>query len=267
MTATVLLLLVTAMIFSGCSFQNNFFYFPDLTVPSEEALEAANLRPWPSSLKDYRGFLSTRETGYTNGTVIIFHGNAGSAPDRVFYVKMLGDLGYRVILAEYPKYGTRKGDLGEKSFVKDADETTRLAFQQFGGPLFLLGESLGCGVVAAVVHNAPVKIDGVILITPWDTLASIARSKTPFLPVRLLLTDRYDNIGNLESFKGRVVVVGAERDEVIPIKHANDLYGSLSGTTRRMLVIRQAGHNNWPLHVDASWWKDIMNFVSGNDRQ
>ena len=258
-------LLVAAMIFSGCNIQNNFLYFPDSTAPSEETLKAANLKPWPSSLKDYRGFVSMLEPRYTNGTVIVFHGNGGAAVDRAFYVKVLGDLGYRVILAEYPMYGGRKGVLGEKSFVNDANETILLASQQFGGPLYLLGESLGCGVAAAAVHTTSARIDGVILITPWDNLASIAHSKFPVLPVRLFLTDNYDNIGNLESFKGRIVVVGTERDEVIPIKHANALYTSLSSSAKQMWVIREAGHNNWPLYTNRSWWKEVMDFVSSNN--
>jgi len=243
-------LLVAAMIFSDCNIQNNFLYFPDSTAPSEETLKASNLKPWPSSLKDYRGFVSMLEPRYTNGTVIVFHGNGGAAVDRTFYVKVLGDLGYRVILAEYPMNGGRKGALGEKSFVNDANETILLAYQQFGGPLYLLGESLGCGVAAAAVHTTSARIDGVILITPWDNLASIAHSKFPVLPVRLFLTDNYDNIGNLESFKGRIVVVGTERDEVIPIKHANALYTSLSSSAKQMWVIREAGHNNWPLYTN-----------------
>jgi pimeloyl-ACP methyl ester carboxylesterase len=199
------------------------------------------------------------------GTIIVFHGNGGTAADRVFYVRELSALGYRVILAEYPRYGGRKGELGEKAFVADANETVRRAFEQFGEPLLLLGESLGCGVAAAVAREASVKVDGIILITPWDTLASVAQSKFPFLPVRLLLTDTYDSIGNLKAFKGRITVVGAERDKIIPIKHANDLYGSLSSATKRMWTIKQAGHNDWPMHTDTLWWKEITDFASGHD--
>jgi hypothetical protein len=182
-------------------------------------------------------------------------------------VTALSALGYRVILAEYPRYGGRKGELGEKAFVTDANETVRLGFEQFGEPLFLLGESLGCGVAAAVAKETSVKIDGIILITPWDTLASVAKSKFPFLPVRLLLTDKYDNIDNLKSFKGRIAVVGAGRDEVIPIKHAKDLYGSFSSSTKRMWIIREAGHNDWPMHTNPSWWKEIMDFVRSIDNE
>jgi uncharacterized protein len=266
MTAKILFLVVAAMILLGCNIQNNLLYFPNSTTPSDTTLKTANIKPWPSSPEDYRGFVSIHETNNIHGTVIVFHGNAGAAADRAFYAKVLGDLGYRVILAEYPMYGGRKGELGEKSFVIDASETTQRVFEQFGGPLFLLGESLGCGVVAAVTHQTSVKIDGVILITPWDTLASIAHAKFPFLPVKFLLTDKYDNIANLTSFKGRIVVVGAERDEVIPIKHANDLYSSLSSNSKRIWLLRGAGHNNWLMYTDRSWWNEIMDFVSGNDK-
>jgi uncharacterized protein len=257
-------LLVAALIFPGCNIQDNFLYFPDSSVPNEEFLRTQNIGPWPSS-KDYRGLVSVNPAKQTNGAVIVFHGNAGTAADRVLYVKALGALGYRVILAEYPRYGGRKGTLGEKPFVHDGVETVRLAFEQFGGPLFLLGESLGAGVAAAVAKETSVTIDGVILITPWDRLASVAQSKYPFLPVRLLLTDTYDTIDNLRSFKGRIVVVGAGRDEIIPIEHANNLYRSFSSAAKKMWTIKDAGHNDWPGFINASWWREIMDFASGQD--
>jgi pimeloyl-ACP methyl ester carboxylesterase len=172
-------------------------------------------------------------------------------------------LGYRVILSEYPAYGGRKGTLGEKAFVADGVETVRLAFEQFGGPVFLLGESLGCGVAASVAAQMPVKIAGIILITPWDTLLSVAQSKFSFLPVRPLLTDKYDSIDNLKSFKGRIALVGAERDEIIPIKHAKRLYDSLSAAEKRMWIVKGAGHNDWPMYEQASLWNEITTFMEG----
>jgi pimeloyl-ACP methyl ester carboxylesterase len=267
MTLKTLLLRVATGILSGLNIQYRLLYYPSSSIPSEESLKAVNIKPWQSSITDYRGFIAADETGYRNGTIIIFHGNGGTAADRAFYVKALGTLGYRVILAEYPRYGGRKGELGEKAFVNDASETVRLAFVNYGEPLFVLGESLGCGVAAAIAKKTSVKIDGIVLITPWDTFASVAQSKFPFLPVRLFLKDKYDNINNLRPFKGRIAVIGSERDEVIPIGHAKNLYNSLSGTAKRMWTIQGAGHNDWPMSTNTSWWKQIMDFVSGNDRR
>ena len=253
------------MILSGCNLQNKLLYYPGSSVPSEESLKADNLRRWQSSASDYHGLVAINDAGGAKGTIVVFHGNGGIAADRTYYLKDLGTLGYRVILAEYPAYGGRKGELGEKAFVHDATETVALASEKYGGPLFLLGESLGCGVAAAVAGVTAVKIDGIVLITPWDTLASIARVKFPFFPVRLFLTDRYDNIGNLSSFKGRIAVVGAGRDEVIPLAHARKLYDSLPGSARRMWIMQGAGHNDWSMHVNSTWWKEIMDYVSKND--
>jgi len=266
MTLKTSLLMIATEILSGLNIQYRLLYYPSSSTPSEESLGAVNLKPWESSLTDYRGLIAAGERVYRNGTIIIFHGNGGIAADRVFYVSALGALGYRVILAEYPRYGGRKGELGEKAFVIDGSETVRLAFENYGGPLFVLGESLGCGVAAAIAKETSVKVDGIVLVTPWDTFASVAQSKFPFLPVRLFLKDKYDNINNLSSFKGRIAVVGAERDEVIPIGHARDLYNSLPGTSKRMWTIQGVGHNDWPMSTNTSWWKEIMGFVSSNDK-
>ena len=259
------ILMLGAMILSGCNIQYGLLYFPSAAVPSEKMLSADNLRFWPSSVRDYRGLVSGNEVRDAKGTVIVFHGNGGTAVDRLFYMKALGALGYRVILAEYPAYGGRKGELGEESFVNDARETVRIAFEEYGGPIILLGESLGCGVAAAVAGDTSVKIDAIVLITPWDTLLSVAKSHFPFLPVKMFLKDKYDNVGNLKSFEGRIAVVAAGRDRVIPVRHASDLYDSLPGGAKRMWTIKGAGHNDWPGFMDMALWKEIMDFVSQND--
>jgi len=210
--------------------------------------------------------VNTNETKPVSATVIVFHGNAGTAADRVFYTKWLAVLGYRVILAEYPAYGGRKGGVGEMVFVNDATETVHLAFEKYGWPLYVLGESLGCGVAAAVAKDTKIKIDGIILITPWDTLASVAQSKFPFLPVKLFLRDKYDNVENLRSFKKGIAVVGAERDEIIPVEHAHRLYLALPSEAKKIWIMKDAGHNDWSMFVDRSFLKEIMDFIRSHDK-
>ncbi len=241
-------------------------YYPSKEKPTQDLLTAYHIQFWGSVFDDYRGYASTITISNPKGTIIVFHGNAGSAADRAYYVQVLAPLGYRVILAEYPGYGGRNGDLGETVFVSDAKETIRLAFEQFGAPIFLLGESLGCGVVAAAAKDtssdASVQIYGIILITPWDTLVSVAKCKFPWLPVRLFLKDRYDSIENLKAFQGRIAIAGAEHDEVIPVHHAQALYQALP-TNKKMWIIHGASHNDWFDHVSPAWWQAIMDYIEG----
>jgi len=260
-----ILLLIGILLFLGCDLQEHMLYFPDKIVPTEQVLASRGLQFWPSGRSDYRGFVITGRAPAESGTIVVFHGNAGSAPDRDYYMSALVPLGFRVLLAEYPGYGARPGRPGEKAFVQDARETLRMASKQYGGPLFVLGESLGCGVVAAAAKDSPVPIDGIILITPWDTLRAVAKHHYPWLPVGLFLRDRFDSTGNLRAYGGPVAVIGAERDEVVPLRHAQALYDGLR-TRKKMWTVSAAGHNDWSLRVDPAWWKEIIDFVRSKTR-
>jgi pimeloyl-ACP methyl ester carboxylesterase len=244
----------------SCNLQYRMLYYPSLYVPSEEELATNHLQFWPAKTA-YLGFIGTTEIRNIKGTVIVFHGNAGTADHRAYYVTALGSMGYRVILAEYPGYGARQGELGEKSFVSDAQAMVRLVSQSYAEPIFLLGESLGCGVVAAAAKDKSLRIEALILITPWDSLSAVAKSLYPLLPVGLFLKDKYDSVENLKAFQGKVAVVGAERDEILPIRHANALYTALGGN-KKMWVVQGAGHNDWPMFVDAKKWQEFMDFVN-----
>ena len=113
--------------------QKRMLYFPDPTPPSVDSLRPTGgpaLAIWPAaSGPAFRGYVSADPTERppTRGTVVVFHGNAGSARDRGYYLAALERRGYRTILAEYPGYGGRAGELGESSFVADGRETARRA--------------------------------------------------------------------------------------------------------------------------------------------
>jgi pimeloyl-ACP methyl ester carboxylesterase len=257
-----IILAITIMALTGCNLQYHMLYYPSPHLPSASELAADHIAFWPLGPASYRGFIGTSEIRNINGTVVVFHGNAGTAADRAYYVKALSSIGYRVILAEYPGYGQRGGELGERSFVEDAQATVRLISETYREPLFLLGESLGCAVVAGAANDPSLRIDGILLITPWDTLLAVAKSTFPWFPVGLLMKDKYDSIANLKSFRGRIAVVGAERDEILPIRHANALYQSLAGN-KKMWTLKGAGHNDWLMGVDTSKWLEFMDFIRG----
>lgn len=261
---TILLSIIMAMFLISCNMQNRFLYFPDSDRPSVPMRDYENMKLWHATTLDYQGLIAIQETSAPNSTIVLFHGNGGTALDREFYLKPFLELGFRVILAEYPGYGGRPGKVGEKPFVADGLETLHLAYRQYGKPLYLLGESLGCGVAAAVARQTSLPIAGIILITPWDTLASVAKSKFPFIPVKLFLTDKYDNIENLKSFKNKISIIGAEHDEIIPITHAINLYNTLPEGKKRMWIIKGAGHNDWLTKTDSSLLKEAINFIRIN---
>lgn len=241
-------------------FQDRQLYFPD-NPPRPTLLSAAareGLAPWPDG-DNFRGLLREPH-GRSRGTVVLFHGNAGHAGHRGWYAEAFAALGLRTILAEYPAYGSRPGKLGEASLVADARETLALARQQFAGPLVVAGESLGAGVAAAAVADRPGGVAALLLITPWDRLEAVARHHFPWLPVGLLLRDRYDSAANLAGFRGPVAVVLAERDSIVPAEFGNALFAALA-EPKRLWLVPAADHNDWLGRVDGAWWQDVGRFL------
>lgn len=241
--------------------QRRIMYFPNREKPLENQIHTVNMRFWPESGDAYRGFTSITNPAGKKGLVVVFHGNAGGAWDRTYYVQALAPLGFRVVLAEYPGYGGRSGELGERHFVEDAKATVRRAYEEFGGPVFLWGESLGCGVATAVATDSPVPVEGVVLITPWDSLPDVAQMLYWYFPVRMLVRDKYDNVCNLRSYDKPVAIVVAEWDEIIPRRCSMRLYDSLA-TPKRLWVLEGVGHNSWPAGPNEGWWREVSNFVS-----
>ncbi|MBE0549045.1 MAG: alpha/beta hydrolase [Rubrivivax sp.] len=238
--------------------QDRLLYFP--APATVDQVTSAGLRPWPSA-QDFRGLVAEPQVA-VRGTVIVFHGNAGHAGHRSFYADALAPLGLRVILAEYPGYGPRAGKPGEASLVADASETVALAHGQYGGPLLLLGESLGAAVAAAAGERQRELRAGLLLITPWDRLANVASHHYRWLPVRWLLRDSYDTSARLSNFDRPVVVVIAEQDNIVPARLGVALHAALGGT-KHLMKIAGGGHNDWFDRVDAAWWRTATDLALG----
>jgi pimeloyl-ACP methyl ester carboxylesterase len=256
---TICYLIIVAGMYS---LQDFFIYHPERSNPQTiaQVAKGKNLRLWPDTVDTYRGFVSEANAKIPRGTILVFHGNAGNALDRIYYATALNRLDYRVVLAEYPGYGARPGKVGEQQFTTDAVETIRRVQMDFGGPIFLLGESLGCGVVCAAVAKTAVSIKGVALITTWDTLPNLAQALYWFLPARWIVKDRYDNVANLANYRGPVAVILAGQDEIIPNRLTRRLYEALPDP-KRLWEFPPAGHNSWPSGSQEPWWGDMMNFL------
>lgn len=237
-------------------FQDRLLYFPAPATVAEMA--TGGLQPWPSA-QDFRALLAPPQ-GAVRGTVLVFHGNAGHAGHRRYYADTLARQGLRVLLAEYPGYGPRGGETGERSLVEDARESIAQAHRMFGSPLVVIGESLGAGVAAAAVAEQRDAVAGLVLITPWDRLVNVAAYHYPWLPVRWLLRDRYDSVEHLAGFGRPVLVVVAGADRVVPARLGIALHEALPAP-KRLVTVEAAGHNDWPGFVDARWWQAAMDFV------
>jgi pimeloyl-ACP methyl ester carboxylesterase len=256
-----LLLIYLLMLLAVFLLQRKMIYFPERHSPEQhrQILAGLNLKPWPTA-EDGRAIVSRTPPSAPKGTVVVFHGNAGSAMHRTYYIDALQQLGYRVIVGEYPGYGAREGIPSEAELIRDGIATAKRAWREFKDPLYLCGESLGSGVVAGIVASKQVPVKGLLLITPFDSMANVAQHHYWFFFAKWLLKDKYDTLRKLKDFNGSTAVILAGRDEVIPNRSTMALYDALSGR-KRLWRFDQAGHNTLPLAAWNPGWQEAMQFL------
>jgi uncharacterized protein len=169
------------------------------------------------------------------------HGNAGQAADRAYALQCFSDTD-SIFILEYPGYGKRAGSPSKSSFNSAAEEAYRGLRKAYPDiPVCVIGESIGSGP-ASSLSRLEKQPDKLVLVVPFDNLASVVRDHLPLIPAGLVLFDRWDNVEAIKGYSGKVEIFGAIDDQVIPIYHARTLAKSLP-----MAVFHEipGGHNDW----------------------
>lgn len=245
--------------------QRQLIYFPEV-APEQTLLQAAaasGLQAWRGPEGELIGW-RTPAAGGEPRRVVVFHGNAGHALYRQYFVDgfLARDDGWQVLLFEYPGYGARPGSRSEETIKTAARQAVEALLAEDHSPLFLVGESLGSGVASYLAGALPTQIRGVLLVTPFTSLTDVAARHYAFLPVRTLLSERYDSMQALSNYHGPVAFLVAGNDEIVPAALGRELYESYAGP-KWLHEQPGAGHNTLDFDPAASWWRDALAFLAG----
>jgi pimeloyl-ACP methyl ester carboxylesterase len=171
-------------------------------------------------------------------------------------IDAFGSLGdgrdWEVWVVEYPGYGGRAGTPGKEAFIRAGREALDQLRAADRRPIHLLGESIGSGTASALAGELRSGIAGLLLLVPFARLEEVAREKFPYLPVRLLLRDKFDNVAALADFTGPAVFVVATRDEVVGADQGRKLAQSYRGPGL-LVELPGAGHNDHRAGPTAEW--------------
>ena len=175
--------------------------------------------------------------------LLYFHGNGGNASHRLERTKLLVEgLGLDVCLVDYRGYGQSTGRPDEQGLYADGEAIWDAAAARGFTPdrIVLFGESLGCAVAIETAIRRGCA--GVILETPFASVAAMARRYYPFVPPFLIRT-RYDNEAKIAAVTAPKLIVAAERDDVVPPEHATRLFET-AREPKVFYSIRGATHND-----------------------
>lgn len=173
--------------------------------------------------------------------ILGFGGNAWNGQDVAEYLHELYPE-HDVVAFHYRGYRPSTGSPSGEALIADAPLVYDAGVKRASPRrVIAVGFSIGTGVAAQLTARR--RLDGVILVTPFDSLKAVAQSMVPWLPIGPFFSHQIDAAGPLSRADVPVAIIAAERDEVVPPERTD----ALRHEVRNLVFDRTvggAGHND-----------------------
>lgn len=188
--------------------------------------------------------------------ILYLHGVRWNLTGQLFRIEQLHALGYSVLAIDYRGFGQSRGDLpSEASVYEDARVAwERLAtLQPDPGKRLIYGHSLGGAVAVdlaaelarqAQSENRPVPARGLILESTFTSLGDAAAAvANTSLPVRWLMSQKFDSIDKIAAIGMPLLLVHGLDDRFVPPRFSEQLFNAAL-EPKTLLLVPGATHNN-----------------------
>lgn len=232
-------------------FQESYIYFPDnQDFDSCEGFKNSEKINYKSTRMYYKN--------NSDKLIVFYHGNAGSVCDRAYMKEKFDQYGVSYIFVEYAGYSNDNKNPTKKLLLNDVKNVNEFLETINYKELIFMGQSLGSGM--ASYHSTLRKPDKILLISPFSTLADLGQKAYPYLPVKLLLRNNYDNILWLKDYNNKIIILHGDKDKTIPQSLSKKLFDNLNTKDKKYILINGADHNDMYLFPDM--WNNIKTFIN-----
>ena len=195
-------------------------------------------------------------------TVVHFHGNGEQLADAAWLARHYQEAGLGFYAMEYPGYGlmAEQGPPSEEGIYEAAEVVLEHLKRELGVPqerTGLQGQSLGSGVAVEMAKRG--HGERLVLLTPYTSVADMGARVFPWLPVRLLVRDRFDSAAKAPGLELPVLIVHGTRDEVVPVDMGQSLGKLFPNATVRIL----AGRTHNDVLDRPAVLEELMEFARG----
>jgi fermentation-respiration switch protein FrsA (DUF1100 family) len=255
---------IAAIIALIWTLQRRLMYFPTDGVPTPGEIGLTGVEPVIFETTDglgLSGWFVAASGPSPRVTVLVFNGNAGNRAHRGPLAAALHRHGLQVLLVDYRGYGGNPGTPTENGLAADS----RAARAYLAGRpdvdasrIVYFGESLGTAVaVDLAVEHPPAAL---ILRSPFTSMADVGQHHYPFLPVRLLLRDRFAAIDHIQRIRAPLLVIAGGHDRIVPIDNSRRVYDA-AVAPKSLLVFPDADHNDYELLAGGEMVRAIVRFL------
>ncbi|PCK85626.1 alpha/beta hydrolase [Rhizobium sophoriradicis] len=173
--------------------------------------------------------------------VLLFFGNGDRVDNYAFLAQALATRGIGLLAISYRGYPGSTGSPSEQGLLTDGIAAFDWLSAKAGSGIVVLGRSLGTGVAVNTAANRPAA--GVILVSPYLSVLSVAQTRYRFLPVGALLKDPFRSDLNIGKVRQPKLFLHGRLDDSIPLSSGEALY-RLAPEPKQMVIYDGAGHND-----------------------
>ena len=180
----------------------------------------------PSTENNLKGWFHKKNLT-KNKTLVFFHGNAGNLENRIYKLNLIKDFDLNFLIIAYRGFSGNKGKPTERGLYEDALSALKWLKTNYSikdKDIIIYGESLGTSISIEVSQNK--KYSGIILESPFTSMTDAAKHYYPYLPVSLLLKDKYDSIEKIKNINIPILVMHGKKDKIIPFEMGKKIFES-----------------------------------------
>ena len=164
---------------------------------------------------------------------------------------------HTIYVLNYRGYGGSSGQPSEQGFFKDALFLFDNVLEKHT-IISVIGRSLGSGVATYLASKRSVK--KMALISPFDSITSVAQKKFMIFPVFLMLLDKYNSVSRVKGITAQTIALVAENDEVIPRVHSQRLIDEFPVGQVTVKIIGDSRHND--ISEKVEYYQILKDFFS-----
>lgn len=163
-----------------------------------------------------------------------------------------------MICMNYRGYGFSEGKANQNYILSDcfgALKQLQKEYPEAFENVYLIGRSLGSGVAGYLASWFAAK--KVVLITPYDSILSVAKRSYWWVPVRYILKSPFEAIVWARKNSMQLLMLLSEVDKTVPHEHSMRLFEAWSGPKQYQVVL-QSDHSS--IVDKADLFKKIQTF-------
>ena len=206
-------------------YQRNLLYHPNENNYSEDkiSVDIENVRIKTSDNIELLGWYHEKNLKDSK-TLIFFHGNAGSLENRIHKLNHFRDMNINFLIIAWRGFSGNNGNPSEQGLYEDGKSAIDWLIKKGISEknLILYGESLGTGVAIHLAQNK--NFAGVILETPFTSMIDAAKKFYPYIPVKLLLKDKFENYKKIKNINSPILIMHGEVDQLVPFSMGKKIY-------------------------------------------